>query len=120
MGGVRGDGNWRVFNFLAYSIIQKEEIETNIFKENLKGNKGKTKKYREKGKGKEIFSKEFRILNNKAKACGNGTAYDEKQRKNRKIRLKSFGFENILLKLSKWKSQIGSATQKKIKLPIDN
>ena len=44
----------------------------------------------------------------------------KKQRKNRKIRLKSFGFENILLKLSKWKSQIGSATQKKIKLPIDN
>ena len=102
-----------------FFIIQKEEIETKIFKENLKGNKGKTKKYRQKVK-KEILNKEFRILNNKTIVCGNGTAYDEKQRKNRKIRLKSFGFENILLKLSKWKSQIGNATQKKIKLPIDN
>jgi len=27
-----------------FFIIQKEEIETNIFKENLKGNKGKNKK----------------------------------------------------------------------------
>ena len=66
------------------------------------------------------MNKEFRILNNKTIVCGNGTAYDEKHRKNRKNRLKSFGFENILLKLSKWKSQIGNATQKKIKLPIDN
>mgnify|MGYP006956014876 CR=1 FL=1 len=49
----------------------------------------------------------------------NGTAYEQKQRKILKNSLNSIKSENILLKLSEWKHQIGSALQKK-KLPVDN
>ena len=48
------EGAEKFYFSLSTRFIQKEEIETNIFKENLKGNKGKTKKYRQKGKEKKF------------------------------------------------------------------
>ena len=59
-------------------LSKKKKQKRPFSKESLEGNKEKQKN---RQKEKEIFSKEFRILNNKAMVCGIGTAYDKKTQK---------------------------------------
>ncbi|MCI7788681.1 MAG: hypothetical protein MR518_04210 [Mollicutes bacterium] len=66
------------------------------------------------------MNKEFRILNNKVKACGNGTAYDKKTKKKPKTSLEIIWIREYTTQAFEMEKPNRKHQQKKIKLPIDN